>query len=37
MLFNIADLMNKVVVTNKIDRFTVTAASKKNGLKKDVA
>ena len=37
MLFHFADLMNKVVVTNKIDRFTVTAASKKKGLKKDVA
>ena len=37
MLFHFADLMNKVVVTNNIDRFTVTAASKKKGLKKDVA
>ena len=31
------DLINKVVVTNKIDRLTVTAASKKKGLKKEVA
>ena len=31
------DLINKVVVTSKIDRLTVTAASKKKGLKKEVA
>ena len=30
-------LMNSVVVTNKIDRLTVTAASKQMGLKNEVA
>ena len=31
------DLIKSVVVTSKMDRLTVTAASKKKGLKKDVA
>ena len=37
MCVTFTDLIKSVVVTSKMDKLTVTAASKKKGLKKDVA